>query len=95
YNALGFSVLDNTLWAGGTPVPGSIARINTELTTTIFAIPNLPATGFLVGDVDLNGHLYIYSPNTTNRFYVVDVNLASPTYLQLVDPATGFTLDTA
>ncbi|MES5955951.1 hypothetical protein QCI42_21660 [Bacillus fungorum] len=97
YNAIGFSVLDNTLWGAALNVPSGIARINTDLTTFITTIPNLPnpAGGWVVGDVDLNGHLYLFRPNFNNRFYVVDVNSASPTYLQLVDPTTGFTLDTA
>ncbi|WP_423748464.1 DUF6923 family protein, partial [Bacillus cereus] len=89
--------MDNTIWGAALNTPSAIVRINPDLTTFIATIPNLPApaSGWVVGDVDLNGHLYLFRPNFNNRFYVVDVNPNSPTYLQLVDPATGFSLDTA
>ncbi|MGY1423662.1 SdrD B-like domain-containing protein [Bacillus cereus] len=93
YNAIGFNVLDNTIW-GYNQSTGKVIRINPDLTATSFNIPNLNAALFNVGDVDLNGYLYI-TQQATSRFYVVDVNSNSPTYLQLVDPTLGFIIDTA
>ncbi|EAL12040.1 cell wall surface anchor family protein, putative [Bacillus cereus G9241] len=95
YNSIGFNVIDNSIWGTTSASSSSIVRINPDLTTSILSIPNLPALPYVVGDVDLNGHLYLYSPNTDSRFYVIDVNPNSSTYLKLVDPSLGFTLDTA
>ncbi|MCG8399031.1 hypothetical protein LWS67_21280, partial [Bacillus atrophaeus] len=94
YNAIGFSALDNTIWGYRIGDVNAIVRINPDLTADTFTVPNLPGN-FLVGDVDLNGHLYLYNPNDPLIFYVVDVDPNSPTYLQLVDPVNGFILDTA
>ncbi|SHH95943.1 DUF6923 family protein, partial [Virgibacillus chiguensis] len=94
YNAIGFSVVDNAIY-GYNQDSRNVARINPDLTVTNFGpVPNLPVQGFNVGDVDFNGHLYLYNSNNT-RFYVVDVDPDSPTFLQLVDPTAGFILDTA
>ncbi|WP_036836504.1 DUF6923 family protein, partial [Pontibacillus litoralis] len=94
YNAVGFSVLDNSIYGKANSVD-RIFRLNADLSATIFpAIPNLPSRPYNVGDVDLNGHLYIYTQNDP-RFYVIDVDPNSPTYLMLVDPTAGFVLDTA
>ncbi|RFA31600.1 hypothetical protein CAI16_20385, partial [Virgibacillus dokdonensis] len=93
YNAIGFNVQDNTIWGSVQNVNGQIFRLNPDLTVNIFTIPNLP--GFYnTGDIDFNGHLYLYGSNQST-FYVVDVDPNSSTYLQLVDPANGFVLDTA
>ncbi|WP_036836501.1 DUF6923 family protein, partial [Pontibacillus litoralis] len=94
YNAVGFSVVDNAIY-GYNQNSLNVARINPDLTVTNFGpVPNLPVQGFNVGDVDFDGHLYLYNQNDT-RFYVVDVDPDSPTFLQLVDPTAGFVLDTA
>ncbi|WP_036836521.1 DUF6923 family protein, partial [Pontibacillus litoralis] len=95
YNAVGFSVVDNTIY-GYDEINRRVVRINPDLSATIFPpVPNLPNVGFIVGDVDFNGHLYLYAGGVSNRFYVVDVDPNSPTFLQLVDPTAGFILDTA
>ncbi|MGY1423745.1 DUF6923 family protein, partial [Bacillus cereus] len=93
YNAIGFNVLDNTIW-GYNQSTGRVIRINPDLTANSFNIPNLNTALFNVGDIDLNGYLYI-TQQATSRFYVIDVNPSSPTYLQLVDPTLGFIIDTA
>ncbi|RFA31738.1 hypothetical protein CAI16_20175, partial [Virgibacillus dokdonensis] len=90
YNAIGFNSIDNTIW-GFDANEGEVTRINPDLTTDSFSVTGLP-TGFFIGDVDFNGHLYLYSAG--NRFYVVDVNPDSATFLQLVDPTNGFIVDT-
>lgn len=97
YNAIGYSIVDNNLY-GYDVTTNQVVRISNTGTASLFAtIPNLPVSVYNVGDVDANGHLYLYSTDTgvTPRFFVVDVNPNSATYLQLVDPATGFQLQTS
>lgn len=97
YNAIGYSIVDNNLY-GYDANTNQVVRISNTGTASLFAtIPNLPPDIYNVGDVDANGHLYLYSSGTgtTARFYVVDVNPNSSTYLKLVDPATGFQLQTS
>lgn len=86
YNAIGYSVLDNFIYGAST---GSIVRLNSDQTVSFLApVPNLPVDNYNTGDVNLNGWLYLYNSGRT-RFYVVDVNPNSATFLQLIDPATG------
>ncbi|GMQ62825.1 DUF6923 family protein [Vallitalea maricola] len=94
YNAIGFSVVDNYIY-GYDQTNNRVVRISSDATVDLLpAVPNLPIANYFVGDVDLNGYLYLYFPNA-NRFYVVDVNPARSTYLQLVDPANNFQLQTS
>lgn len=94
YNAIGYSVIDNYVYGYNRTV-NRIVRISSDATAEILpAVPNLPINNYSVGDVDLNGYLYIYFVNTA-RFYVVDVNPSRSTYLQLVDPANNFQLQTS
>ncbi|WP_333490450.1 DUF6923 family protein, partial [Bacillus mobilis] len=94
YNAIGYSVVDNSIYGANDSSP-SIVRINPDLTVTTFGpITGLPNLGFNVGDVDLNGHLYVYTQDNS-RFYVIDVNPNSATFLKLVDPTAGFVEQTS
>lgn len=94
YNAIGFSVIDNYIY-GYDQTNSRVIRISSDATVDLLpAVPNLPNANYFVGDVDLNGYLYLYV-NNSNRFYVVDVNPARSTYLQLVDPANNFQLQTS
>ncbi|HDR8452486.1 hypothetical protein COJ60_26400 [Bacillus cereus] len=87
YNAIGYNIVDNTLW-GYDNNREQVVRINPDLTTDAFDIPNLPKFNSIpTGDVDKDGHLYLESGSSA---YVVDVNPNSPTYLQMVDPRNGF-----
>lgn len=97
YNAIGYSIVDNNLY-GYDITTNQVVRISSTGSASLFAtIPNLPVDIYNVGDVDASGHLYLYSSDIglTPRFYVVDVNPNSATFLQLVDPATGFQLQTS
>lgn len=97
YNAIGYSIVDNNLY-GYDGTTNQVVRISNTGVGSLFAtIPNLPVANYNVGDVDSSGHLYLYATGTgtTPRFFVVDVNPNSATYLQLVDPATGFQLQTS
>lgn len=93
YNGIGYSIVDNAIY--GSVPSGLVVRINSDATADLLAPVNgLPSNIFNVGDVDLNGRLYLYG-STLTRFYVVDVNPNSPTYLKLLDPQTGFTVQTS
>ncbi|OQR53429.1 DUF11 domain-containing protein [Bacillus sp. CDB3] len=91
YNAIGFSMLDNTLW-GYDQTRKAVVKINPDLSTEAHHIDNLGDEPFYAGDIDKDGHLYIMDGE--QHFYVVDVNSNSPTYLKLVDPRNGFQLTT-
>ena len=93
YNAIGFNVLDNYIY-GYESTNSQIARLSSDATIELLgSVPNLPIAAYNIGDVDLNGYLYLYRTGE-DHFYVVDVNSSRSTYLQLVDPANGFALQT-
>ena len=59
-----------------------------------FAIPNLPDDSFNVGTVINSNYLFLYQSSAA-RYYVVDINSSSSTYMQLVDPTNAYVLETA
>ncbi|GMQ62827.1 DUF11 domain-containing protein [Vallitalea maricola] len=94
YNAIGYNVLDDYIY-GYNISTNRIIRLSSDATTeTLAVVPNLPIIDFNTGDVNLNGYLYLFLQNT-NRFYVVDLDPGRSTYLQLVDPANNFQLQTS
>lgn len=54
----------------------------------------LPSDGYNTGTFDLNGFFYIFV-NNTSRFYTVDLRPNSATFMKLVNPAAGYTEQTA
>lgn len=61
YNAIGYNIVDNNLYGYDTTT-NQVVRISNGGAATLFAtIPNLPGAIYNVGDVDANGHLYLYS----------------------------------
>lgn len=91
-NAIGYNILDNLIY-GMERVTSNLVRISKNGTVTNFGlIPNLPVGSFsyFVGDVDNAGHLFIFRSGT---YYVIDVDVNSPTFGQLLDPTAGFILD--
>lgn len=95
-NSLGYNIIDNLLWGyvNNASASGDIARIDANGNVTTFVIPNLPNNDFNNGDVINGGYLLLYERDK-NGYFVVDINPArTTTYLQLVDPTTGFTLKT-
>ncbi|WP_343338685.1 hypothetical protein TPELB_08900 [Terrisporobacter petrolearius] len=95
-NAIGYNTIDNLIYGirGGTNVLYSVDENGTI--TNLGAIPNLPTPqpSYFSGTMDGAGHLFIVDLNI-NRYYAIDINPASPTYLQLVDPQNSYVLDTA
>jgi hypothetical protein len=92
-NNMGYSAVDNLLWAWD-QTNNKVLRIDATGAYTSFSIPNLPVTGYNAGDILAGGYMLIYL-NGQSTYYVVDINPARSTYLQLVDPTAGYILDTA
>ncbi|GAA4442276.1 hypothetical protein GCM10023091_28770 [Ravibacter arvi] len=94
-NAIGYNTLDNYLW-GVIASTNQVVKIGANGGTEIYNIPNLPvpSMGYNVGDFIGDGYWFVYD-RTATRYYVIDVNPARSTYLQLVDPTASFALDTA
>lgn len=81
---------DNILW-GTVNSSNDIVRIGAGAGTVVLNIPNLPTGSYNVGVELPNGYMLIYGSNAAS-FYVVDVDPARATYLELVDPANGYAL---
>ncbi|XZF16551.1 DUF6923 family protein [Chitinophagaceae bacterium MMS25-I14] len=100
-NAFGYNVTDNMIW-GADLTNKQLVRIDATGTVTSFNLPNLPFTTFdaslgtpyNVGTVSPTGYMYLYTTGDTS-FYVVDVNPARSTYLQVVDPTALYVAKTA
>ncbi len=90
-NSLVYNSTDNKLWATKNHT-NTIVRINATGGVTEFPITNLPApfSSYNVGVALPDGYMMIYETSEP-EFYVVDVNAARPTYLQLVNPGNGYT----
>ncbi|MCH5721093.1 hypothetical protein [Niabella hibiscisoli] len=93
-NAIGYYVGNNMIW--GYDIRNErVVYLDAAGAFTPVAVTGLPASGFNVGAVSNNGYYYLYVTDAA-RHYVVDINPArTATYLKLVDPTTGYTLDTA
>ncbi|WP_420150983.1 beta strand repeat-containing protein [Spirosoma sp.] len=90
-NGTGYNTVDNLIW-GVNPTTGQVVSIDATGSVASYTIPNLPVTAFNTGEVITGGYLTLYSNNAAS-YYVIDINPARPaTYLRLVDPATGFSL---
>lgn len=95
-NAIGYNRTDNYIWGFRRGV-NEIVRVGADWSVQTFPIAGLPVDGdFFIGDVDAAGVLYLYnSAAYTTSIYRVDVNPASPTYLQtlptLTTTASGIT----
>lgn len=86
-NAIGYNITDGYIW-GVSDVTNRIYRIGAGGNVDTFNIPPLAAgtsmnlTGNLVtGDVGPDGIYYVY-PSGASFYYRIDLNPASPTYLQ-------------
>lgn len=90
-NAIGYNVTDNHIWGSALNIaPYNVARVGANGVPVYFDVAGLPASGFNVGTVDDNGILYLYLTSATD-IYRVDVNPASPTYLNLLAPVLNTT----
>ncbi|MFN7833942.1 MAG: GEVED domain-containing protein, partial [Bacteroidota bacterium] len=86
-NGVGYNVKDGYIW-GWDNNTNKVAKVYSNGYVEYFTVAGMPADpGFNVGDVDLNGVLYLTTFNTTT-IYRVDVDPASPTYLQMLPSLT-------
>lgn len=92
YNAIGFNPMDNVLW-GYDNNRGTVVEINPDLTTTPVSVPGLPSGPYFVGDVNADGHYYLFPSTGGSTFYVIDVNPSSPTYLNVETRTLSSTTD--
>jgi hypothetical protein len=80
YNAMGYNVLDDHLYAIGTQNGVNLSqllRIADDGSITSLGIPTgLPATGFVSGDMDDQGHLVVRASSTL--LYSIDVMATPP-----------------
>lgn len=79
YNAIGYDTLDNYIYGimNGGPQAGDLIRISNDGTITDLGVPaGLPPFGYINGDFDLDGNLYIVANNDTS---VYKINIASMT----------------
>lgn len=94
-NAIGFNVLDNYIY-GYDQTTHHVVRVDKDrqVMQLLPNPPGLPSNDFNVGSFDLDGHLFLMVNNTA-RFYTVDLDVNSSTFLKLVDPTNGFVEETS
>ncbi|MGL5151286.1 MAG: DUF6923 family protein [Clostridium sp.] len=93
-NAIGYNSTDGNIYGWNTTLSGIVRVTPDRNVLTFSSVPNLPNSNYNVGDVDANGYLYIYFQNSAN-FYVIDVNPNRETFMNLVDPANGYQLQSS
>jgi hypothetical protein len=86
-NAVGYNVKDGYMW-GYNNNTDQLAKIYTNGNVEYFTIPGLPTNiEFNSGDVNSDGVLYL-ARGLTNTIYRIDIDPASPTYLQQLPAIT-------
>lgn len=104
-NGLAYNPTDNMLWivtsiiGGGSTVP-TLSRIDATGVVTNMSVTNLTLalnSNPTAGGVTNNGYYVVNrsSSSSNTDYYVVDINPARATYLQVVDPANGYAPATA
>ncbi len=88
-NAAGYNNKDGYIWGSLSTPDRSIVRIGKDFKTDIYEVPELPAAGRYIGDIDSNGMYYLKPGGTT--VYKVNLDPNSPNYLK---SAGTITLDT-
>ena len=83
---------DNFLWATLNS-SNDIVRIGAGSGTVVYDIENLPTASYNVGVELPNAYMLVYGTNAA-EFYVVDVDPARATFLELVDPTNGYAVKT-
>ncbi|MEN9416095.1 MAG: hypothetical protein RLZ62_2399, partial [Bacteroidota bacterium] len=86
-NAVGYNVKDGYMW-GYNNNTDQLAKIYTNGNVEYFTIPGLPTNiEYNSGDVNSDGVLYL-ARGLTNTIYRIDIDPASPTYLQQLPAIT-------
>lgn len=89
-NAIGYNVMDYYIY-GYDRTTNQLVRVDDSGAIDVMTPrpQELPAAFYNAGTFDLNGYYYLYVSGE-GRFYTVDLRPGSPTYLKLVDPASGY-----
>ncbi|MGL4656486.1 MAG: DUF7507 domain-containing protein [Sarcina sp.] len=89
-NAVGYNILDGLMY-GVEGKTGTLYSIDKKgILTNIKRVPNFPTHNKLItGAIDDEGHLFAYD-SLEKKYYTVDVNKASNTFGELVDPKNNF-----
>lgn len=89
-SAIGYNTYDSYVY-GYDQTTNTLVRVgrNGEVVHLYPRPAGMPAAEYTVGTLDFNGFYYVYAPGTS-RFYTVDLRPGSPTFLKLVDPASGY-----
>ncbi|WP_211237808.1 DUF6923 family protein [Dyadobacter alkalitolerans] len=90
-NSLIYSTASNNFLWGTVTGTNDIVRIGAGAGTVAYNIANLPAASYNVGVELPNAYMLVYTTNAAS-YYVIDVDPARATFLELVDPTNGFAL---
>ena len=83
-NAMGFSVHDQYLYAWSYEHK-TLARIGNDYQVEALSVTNVPDRAFFVGDVSVaENRYYMYPRDTGYGLFSIDLNPASPDYLNVV-----------
>ncbi|MGL4656012.1 MAG: SdrD B-like domain-containing protein [Sarcina sp.] len=91
-NAIGFNPIDNLIY--GMKMGTSNLYVIDSLGNSVDygSIPNLPNINFETGAIDEKGHLFIRN-NSSDIYYVIDINPTSINFKKLLDPTLSFSLE--
>jgi len=84
-NGIGYNTNDNLLY-GWDYDDNKVFAVDAAGNTFLYTVSGIPSGSYNVGDVG-NGYLYLYT-NGATTFYKIDINPASPTYLQSATTVT-------
>lgn len=86
-NGVGYNVLDGYVYGNTTlTAPYNIVRVGAGGAVEVLGPQPAGSAGFLMGDVDANGH---YWAATGAKWYEIDLVPGSPTYLQVLASGTA------
>ena len=80
--AAGYNIIDNFIW-GYHEEEGKIVRISADNFVDVYNIIGFAANNYRAGDINSNGILHLYVPNSTS-ITRVDLNPSSSNYLRLI-----------
>ncbi|MDF4202652.1 T9SS type A sorting domain-containing protein [Maribacter sp. SA7] len=81
-NGVGYNPADGYLWGYLSTPSSTIVRIGKDYSVDQYTIPELPTGNKYVGDISPDGVYYFKAGGSS--YYKVDINPASPTYLEYI-----------
>lgn len=77
-NAFGFNPVDKYIWGQVYNQP-QVIRMGSEFTAQTYTVANLPASPFVVGDIDKNGVMYLTVGGSSATTDIFTIDLTQPT----------------